>query len=165
MRRRIASGAGGCKWVWRCPGESAPACRRQELARMMLLWLIGHWGRESRVCCGHSRQAGMDCLNHWIPACAGMTTEVSCPLPLSCPPPLPFPPHRHSGEGRNPGRRAGVLGGLRWLVLRGYIISGHSRLAGMACIKHWIPAFAGMTAGGFLGGSFQTPLALPPTSL
>ena len=24
------------------------------------------------VCC-HSRYAGMDCLNHWIPACAGMT--------------------------------------------------------------------------------------------
>ena len=23
--------------------------------------------------CCHSRYAGMDCLNHWIPACAGMT--------------------------------------------------------------------------------------------
>ena len=24
----------------------------------------------------HSRFAGMDCLNHWIPACAGMTEEA-----------------------------------------------------------------------------------------
>ena len=45
---------------------------------------------------------------------------------------------------------------------------GHSRKAGMACLNHWIPAFAGMTAGvdsslcqaatGFLGGAFQAPL-------
>ena len=50
MGRRIAVEAGGCKWVWRCPGESAPACRRQELARMVLLRLMGR------------RQAGMSGL-------------------------------------------------------------------------------------------------------
>ena len=33
----------------------------------------------------------------------------------------------------------------RWVVMPVYC---HSRHAGMACLKHWIPAFAGMTGAG-----------------
>ena len=50
----------------------------------------------------------MACLNHWIPACAGMTTsreKVGChphnssAIPEKC----LTATLRHSGEGRNPG--------------------------------------------------------------
>ena len=53
----------------------------------------------------------------------------------------------------------GRFGRLHWLLLQGYIISGHARLAGMACINHWIPACAGMTAE----VSFPPPLSVIDT--
>ena len=37
--------------------------------------------------------------------------------------------------------------GLRWLLLQGQPMRGHSRFAGMHDINHWIPACAGMTTG------------------
>ena len=60
--------------------------------------------------CGcHSRYTGMACLNHWIPACAGMTERAAIRhLPdmaegLSGWRQAHFNPRRHSSEGWNPG--------------------------------------------------------------
>ena len=59
-------------------------------------------------------------------------------------------PRRHSSEGWNPGGEArGVEGvtGFADGALGCRSCDCHSRSAGMACVNHWIPAFAGMTAG------------------
>ena len=107
----------------------------------------------------HSRAAGMDGLNHWIPACAGMTKGTAVrhlsgmAKGLSGWQQAHSRPCRHSSEGWNPGREAGMVKG--WQVLPdgacGYRSCGHSRYAGMACLNHWIPACAGMTARGDSG--------------
>lgn len=36
-------------------------------------WQVLSGGALSFLCGCHSRYAGMDCINHWIPAFAGMT--------------------------------------------------------------------------------------------
>ena len=67
---------------------------------------------------GHSRAAGMDDINHWIPACAGMTgLFVHChPFYFSaC---FFLFPRRHSSAGWNPGGRAEGLRGCRFLSAR-----------------------------------------------
>ena len=45
---------------------------------------------------------------------------------------------------------------------RNGVFGCHSRLAGMYCINHWIPAFAGMTAGviSIFGQPYQGALEL-----
>ena len=123
-------------------------------------------------CNCHSRRAGMYCINHWIPAFAGMTDLVvycrafwfstcsSASTPSSC------LPRRHSSESWNPGeRRRGVNGPpvLQEGALSCRLCDCHSRQTGMYYINHWIPrrpvpdaalpptscrrAFAGMTTG------------------
>ena len=78
-----------------------------------------------------------------------------------------FHPHRHSGAGRNPGRRAG--GVKRWQALRdsalGCRVCSHSRYAGMAFLNHWIPACAGMTVSfrfRLVPGGYGHPRRLVP---
>ena len=102
----------------------------------------------------HSRCAGMDCLNHWIPAFAGMTVGAVVGIfsgmakGLSGWRQTHSNPHRHSSAGWNPGgrRRGGewVADFSGWRVV-GSPFSGHSRVAGMYGLNHWIPACAGMT--------------------
>ena len=67
--------------------------------------------------CGHSRCAGMDCVNHWIPAFAGMTGGAAVKhssgmaMGLSGWQQTYFDPRRHSSAGWNPGREAGEVKG------------------------------------------------------
>ena len=98
----------------------------------------------------------MACVNHWIPACAGMTVGVGgrnlsgiakglsgWRLTHSC-------PCRHSSEGWNPGGRGREVQGWQSLSDGAFgcrCCDCHSRYAGMACVNHWIPACAGMTTG------------------
>ena len=63
------------------------------------------------ACGGHARGAGMDYSNHWIPACAGMTAGArvgnwaGIAKGLSGWRQTRFALCRHSGAGRNPGKR------------------------------------------------------------
>ena len=86
----------------------------------------------------HFRFAGMDCLNHWIPACAGMTRRFdSSPRRndnkglkseiakgLSGWRQTHSHPCRHSSEGWNPGRRAGRV--KEWQVLANGALGCHA---------------------------------------
>ena len=120
----------------------------------------------------------MDCLNHWIPACAGMTRGLrgmmvgavggvagrgsvgmtaglrsgicrewqgGCrdgnPLVFSS---LSF---QRRLESRKRGRGGEGVTGFGRRRVGGHPPGCHSRVAGMDCLNHWIPAFAGMTAG------------------
>ena len=56
----------------------------------------GQDGKQTPVPKGHSRYAGMDCLNHWIPACAGMTEVARIKVIKVAK--MRLPPHRHSSE-------------------------------------------------------------------
>ena len=111
----------------------------------------------------HSRYAGMYSLNHWIPAFAGMTagwlpayTEMTKEVAVghlsgmakglsgwqpTCPPFVVIPAQAGIQEGRC--RDAGTHAGFSRFAPN--ILSCHSRYAGMDCLNHWIPAFAGMT--------------------
>ena len=103
----------------------------------------------------HSRAEGMDGLNHWIPAFAGMTTGAAVrhlsgmAKGLSRWRQTHSRLRRHSSAGWNPGEGAGEYRDGR--VYRTPISSCryycHSRAAGMDGLNHWIPACAGMTAG------------------
>ena len=84
---------------------------------------------------GHSRHAGMACINHWIPACAGMTAGAHYRR-------LVIPAKAGIQEGR-----VGMRHGSRLLPTRWSLPRGHSRYAGMTYINHRISACAGMTAG------------------
>ena len=120
-------------------------------------------------------QAGMDCINHWIPRRPvpdaalppasmqaslrwndgmGKNGSEDCPdVSISL---RSFQSYiailascRHSGEGRNPGNGAEVVNRRRVLEDGAFgcrSFGRHSRSAGMDYINHWIPAFAGMTA-------------------
>ena len=141
-------------------------------------------------CGGHFRQAGMACLNHWIPACAGMTAEVDSSLCQAATgihalsPHTGLPAHKWRQEWIPALSEAGAPSPLRVnttpkidaMRLSPVVIpaqagiqetkpggrmttgfyrnriawpscGGHARQAGMACLNHWIPACAGMTAG------------------
>ena len=105
----------------------------------------------------------MDYINHWIPAFAGMTTGVwsgggGCDWGfvrndgrgLSEYRSFLLLPRCHSGEGRNPGGRGPGFNGCRvsWEGAGGLApVDVIPADAGMDYINHWIPAFAGMTAG------------------
>ena len=122
----------------------------------------------------HACFAGMDCLNHWIPACAGMTQGVAsgfyCHDERAASDFYPndeggcgqifvrhgkgtvglatnlFSLRCHSGEGRNPGRALpGCLYARRLFPFAPNVLSRHPRYAGMYSRNHWIPACAGMT--------------------
>ena len=54
---------------------------------------------------GHARVAGMGCVEHWIPACAGMTGFLLTATPFAFLLFSSYLPRRHSSEGWNPGRR------------------------------------------------------------
>ena len=99
-------------------------------------------------------------INHWIPAFAGMTAKVIdtarwssmlfwlLPLPLLLvlcllfySAPIVIPAEAGIQEGK-----AGMVKELQFLpACRNAAFTCHSRWAGMGCINHWIPAFAGMT--------------------
>ena len=112
-------------------------------------------------------RAGMYCINHWIPAFAGMTGCWFYAL-------LPFRPCLlltgwnngflashfvvipacllEAGECRNPLTSRPRLSGFRLspactrlAEIRPLVVI--PACAGMYCINHWIPAFAGMTTG------------------
>ena len=98
----------------------------------------------------------MGYYNHWIPAFAGMTGGLRLGFfsgmakGLSGWRQTHFNLRRHSSVGWNPGNGGAVMN--RRLILAdgalgGHPFSGHSRSAGMDCLNHWIPAFAGMTEG------------------
>ena len=76
-------------------------------------------------------------------------------------------PHRHSSESWNPGRRRRdvrrMLAFGRMTALEDGIACPccHSRSAGMDCLNHWIPAFAGMTTGVEPGCSTDRSLRFP----
>ena len=95
-------------------------------------------------------------LNHWIPACAGMTVGAGGQelgrhgkgvVGMATNPLRPPPSFQRRLESRKAGRevmgRQGLSDGV--FGCRYYVC--HSRSAGMACFNHWIPAFAGMTVG------------------
>ena len=102
----------------------------------------------------------MACLNHWIPACAGMTAEAEAGIcqewqravGMATNPIPPLLSFQRRLESRRGGR--GVNGGRFYrMPMSGccaYVLS-FPPVARMACLNHWIPACAGMTAGAEAG--------------
>ena len=125
--------------------------------------------------------AGMDYINHWIPAFAGMTTGAIAGFSSFRPAPFitfnGFPTtalYRHSSESWNPGGRGREVNGCRGLwegALGSVPVNVIPTDAGMDYINHWIPAFAGMTTGAIAGFSsfrpapFVTFKGFPTTAL
>ena len=112
------------------------------------------WRVRLSFCGCHSRFAGMACLNHWIPAFAGMTVGAAGQefgrngrgvIGMAINPFRPPSSFQRRLESRREGR--GVKG---WRILPDGAFgcrscACHSRFSGMACVNHWIPALAGIT--------------------
>ena len=103
----------------------------------------------------HSRFAGIDGINHSIPACAGMTEGLESgirqrkqrdyrnselPVPSSS-------SFRRRPESRRGGPDGEKIAGFTGWHARLRPRDCHSRFAGTARLNHWIPACAGMTEG------------------
>ena len=86
-----------------CPGPGVNGCR---ILRGRTAW---------PACSCHSRTAGMDYVNHWIPACAGMTEGAIDPVrqPLCA---LPFSSSLHCSLFAQAG--AGMTTGVSFWILQ-----------------------------------------------